>query len=149
MGFAKAGDLAVLSPGKTMNHARSILVGLTVVLLPSCSPMNGSQSGDGDLAECWPPSADNYDAGVGCSASPEFNVCQVSNGATILPDGGVINGTEVCTDFCSPSEYSLICRGGMSENCYELAVPRYPIGCTIVPVPTPACTLVYCCPCSP
>lgn len=133
-----------------MNHTRTFFVGLTAVLLCSCSPMNGNQSVNGDLAECWSPSVDTYDsdAGVGCSPSPEFNGCQVSNGATVLQDGGVINGTETCTDYCSPSEYSLICRGGMSEMCYQLALPSPSLGCSVVRIPTPACTTVYCCPCS-
>ena len=145
---AKAGCLTVLLPGEFMNRACNVLVGLSVLLLFSCSPMYGTQSEE--LAECWSPSVDTYDAdaGVGCSPNQGFNICTVSNGATVLPDGGVFNGTESCRDFCSSSEYSLICRGGMTDMCYQLGQPSPLLGCTVVPIPTPACTTVYCCPCS-
>jgi hypothetical protein len=70
----------------------------------------------------------------------------VPNGSTVHEDGGITlaDGSTVplagfCKDWCSPTEYSLTC------NPTE---PDPSLGCSVIPIPTPANTSVWCCPCA-
>jgi hypothetical protein len=105
----------------------------------------------------WPSAADtfNADAGAGCKPGPGFESCVVPNGSIILGDGGVVTpdgGVVMCTDLCSPTEYSLSCSGAFSaENAgaVQIPAPASSLGCSILPLPTPINELFYCCPCAP
>ncbi|HEX8789891.1 MAG TPA: hypothetical protein VF765_02995 [Polyangiaceae bacterium] len=81
-------------------------------------------------------------SGPGCFAHAPGQICQVSNGATVLPDGGVSGGTESCTSICGASQFEMTC---MDTN----SAPDPSLGCTVIPIPTPSCCLYYCCPCVP
>ena len=79
-------------------------------------------------------------AGSGCFAHAPGQICLVSNGATILPDGGVSGSTESCKSICGASQYEMTC---MDTD----AAPDPSLGCQLIPIPTPSCCLYYCCPC--
>ncbi|MGO8997045.1 MAG: hypothetical protein ACLQVI_27330 [Polyangiaceae bacterium] len=109
----------------------------------------GNNADQGGASACvYPANADTLNAatGVGCSPESAGQTCQVSNGATVLPDGGVANGTETCTSLCGASEYELTCTSG-SPNPNGIPDPDPSLGCTIIPIPTPSDALFYCCPC--
>jgi hypothetical protein len=78
-------------------------------------------------------------SGSGCFAGPAKQICEVSNGATVLPNGGVSGGTESCRSLCGPSEYEMTCMGSASS-------PDPSLGCQVIPIPTATCCLYYCCP---
>jgi hypothetical protein len=78
--------------------------------------------------------------GSGCFAKTPGQICQVSNGATILLDGGVSGGTESCQSMCGASQYEMTCR--------NVSGPADSLGCQVIPIPTPANVLFYCCPCA-
>jgi hypothetical protein len=67
-------------------------------------------------------------------------LCVVSNGSTINVDGGVSGGSESCASLCSLSQYELDCAGD--------AQPDPTLGCTVIPLPTPAGYTDNCCPCA-
>jgi len=73
-----------------------------------------------------------------CSATAPLQICEVSSGAEVLGDGGVLNGTQTCHTACSDSQRSVTCAGG--------ATLADTSGCTVVPIPTPAGQTFYCCP---
>jgi hypothetical protein len=85
-------------------------------------------------------------AGFGCFAAPPGRLCAVSNGATVLADGGVKGGTESCQSICSGSDYQLTCTG-MPTPGATVPSPDSSLGCSVVPLSTPSNTTIYCCPC--
>jgi hypothetical protein len=95
-----------------------------------------------DAAACvYPAGADTFVAASssGCTPSAAHQICQVSNGATILPDGAVSGGTETCKSLCPAAQYELTCQGA--------ADPAASLACNVIPIPTPSDILFYCCPC--
>jgi hypothetical protein len=109
----------------------------------------GGGSSSGPSACIYPPAASTYDdaSAAGCTPQPAASICQVSNGATVLPDGGVLNGTETCSSMCAPSHYELVCSGGGVQHPVNIPDPDPSLGCTVIPIPTPSDVLFYCCPC--
>jgi hypothetical protein len=79
-----------------------------------------ASNGDASGATCsWPAAADTFAASdAGASGC--------------LPNTG--------TDLCSASQYT--------ETCYGASTPDASLSCTVVPIPTPANVLFYCCPCA-
>jgi hypothetical protein len=107
------------------------------------SSSSSSETTYGDTGTCHYPAGvpvSSTPSGPGCFAHPPGQVCQVSNGATVLPDGGVANGTESCSSMCASSDYGMTCNGAS-------AGPAASLGCQIVPIPTPSDVAIYCCPC--
>lgn len=80
-------------------------------------------------------------ANSGCFAGPPGRICAVSNGAIVLLDGGVLDGTESCQSLCGASQYEMTCS-------FTNTAPDPSLGCTIIGIPTPSCCLYYCCPCA-
>lgn len=116
----------------------------SLLLLAACS--SGLTDANELLtAACWPPSVDTYDAGVGCQPYPTLKLCTEYSSTS-----------ESCSDYCSATDYSLTCRsaetavavdGGTDVTFIDVG-PDASLGCQVVPIPTPAGTTVYCCPCS-
>ena len=139
-------------------HVRSLLV--CIPLLAACSSSSAgdaSHSGvdestvQGAQAACTYPAgtqADDGGAAIGCFAGPSGKLCEVSNGATVEPDGSVSGGTESCTLVCPGSQYEMNCRGDITEPG-SIPAPASALGCTVIPEPTPSNALFYCCPCAP
>src|SRR5580692_1727797 len=118
---------------------RYVLAVLVCVASAACSsaPSQGTSSSsqsDQATACSYPPLADTYSdaSSSGCKPEAPGKTCQVSNGATVLADGGVVNGTETCTSLCGDSQYELSCVEAPSAD------PNPSLGCTVIPVPTPA-----------
>jgi hypothetical protein len=113
---------------------------------------NNTVTGNAAAAACvYPANADTFsDASpVGCKPGPTAQTCQVSSGATILPDGGVANGTETCSPDCGPSQYELSCTSGpVGPQPNAIPSPDPSLGCTDIGEPTPSNYLFYCCPCA-
>jgi hypothetical protein len=80
-------------------------------------------------------------ANSGCFAHVPGRICTVSNGAIVLLDGGVLDGTESCSSICGASQYEMTCQ-------FTNTAPDPSLGCAIIPIPTPSCCLYYCCPCA-
>lgn len=131
---------------------------LIVLVLAACGGQGRSSSdaghGLGDQgAVCnWPASADTYDSATdaGCSPSRAFNICEVPNGSTVHADGGVTlpdggSGTMDCSDACTSREFALSCYSGGLE---PIRSPAAGLTCRLIPVPTPAGALFYCCTCA-
>jgi hypothetical protein len=141
--------------GFPVSTSRSVSVSLLmVVFLAACSSNDASTQGNLDSSCVWPASAVTSDGGgSGCTASAEFNICEVPSGSTILADGGILTpdgGAVDCTDECSPSDYALRCYGGVdnSGNPTQSMPPDPSLGCKAIPIPTPLGASFYCCPCS-
>jgi hypothetical protein len=113
----------------------------SLLLLTACSSglMDASEL---LTAACWPPSVDTYDAGVGCQP---FNMCT-----------GYGSTSESCSDYCAANDYFLTCRSaetavavdGGTDVTFIDDGPDASLGCQVLPIPTPAGTTVYCCPCN-
>jgi hypothetical protein len=117
------------------------------VALAVAGPLAACSSGGGTChypagVETEPDASDSF----GCFAVPPGRLCEVSNGATVLPDGGVTDGTESCHSLCSGSDYRMTCTGPPSGAA--MPTPDSTLGCSIVPLPTPAGVSIYCCPCN-
>jgi hypothetical protein len=103
----------------------------------------------GEAAECEYSSAVDVasDGGLtpGCHVVPDAQVCQVSNGATVSPDGAVTNGTKSCKPLCAVGQYPVSCLG---ENVMS-PVPQLPPGlsCHASGLPTSSNEMSYCCQC--
>jgi hypothetical protein len=119
-----------------------------LLVLVACSGKSAGGSGSTerlgtDLSCNAPPGvefiADASASGPGCIAHPPGQICQVSNGATVLPDGGVSGGTETCSSVCAGSDYEMTCEGAGDPD------PSF--GCQVIPIPTPSDVTFYCCPC--
>jgi hypothetical protein len=117
------------------------------LLLLACS---SSSAGSGQASQriavtcTQPKNVDTSDGGVGCAPSPTNQFCQVSSGATILPDGAVVGGTATCEDTCGPGDYELTCTS------VAPAAPPAPgpgLDCKPVGGPEPSNESLYCCPC--
>jgi hypothetical protein len=80
-------------------------------------------------------------ANSGCFAHVPGQGCEVSNGAIVLLDGGVLDGTESCQSLCGAAQYEMTCS-------FTNAAPDPSLGCRIIAIPTPSCCLYYCCPCA-
>jgi hypothetical protein len=76
-----------------------------------------------------------------CLAQNTGQLCVVTSdaSATIMLDGAVTGGTEMCSPFCEASEFEMIC---------ESANPDPSLDCQIIPIPTPADESLYCCACA-
>jgi hypothetical protein len=127
-----------------------------VLLLVGCAGQSGAttsstaqQQTNHEIAVCAYPSGIETDAGAtdACVAGPPGQSCAVSNGATILPDGGVENGTKTCTPQCDSSHYELRCSSSIGSQT-PLPSPASSLGCTVIAEPTPSNALFYCCPCA-
>ncbi|HEY4159695.1 MAG TPA: hypothetical protein VGM29_16405 [Polyangiaceae bacterium] len=121
-----------------------------LMLAVGCSASSAGGSGQGPAnteATCHYPSGVSTDASApGCHAVDSAKICQVSNGATVLPDGGVTGGTETCQSVCATGDYELTCLG--SDPLGPVPAPLPSLGCQVVPLPTPSNELFYCCPCA-
>jgi hypothetical protein len=68
---------------------------------------------------------------AGCHAGPTGQACQVPG---------------ACTPLCKPGEYELTCH---TPGPALSAVPSpEDVRCRVIPLPTPANMLLYCCPCA-
>jgi hypothetical protein len=104
----------------------------------------------GPSVACHYPSNVDVNAnpsGPGCFAGPARQICQVTNGATVLPDGGVSGGTESCRSLCGASQYEMTCTSATLSPS-PIPAPASSLGCQIIPILTPSDVLFYCCPCS-
>jgi hypothetical protein len=92
------------------------------------------------------PKASTYSdaSNSGCQSSTPVQLCDVSAGATILPDGGVSGGTVSCQSGCLSSEYSVTCLSSDGGNPLS---PDASLGCRDMGVPTPPYASFSCCPC--
>ena len=106
----------------------------TLAFAAGCGVATGGAGGPGSFANEQHTAVTS----PGCTARSNFRVCQVSSGATVLGDGGVINGTESCTDACTSAEQALSCTGN--------AQPNPASDCRVIPVPTPNGVTDWCCP---
>jgi len=132
---------------------KAILTVVTLLAVGACAGASSSNSSStssqqsGAEACTYPANADTSDdAGAGCTAATPGKICQVSNGASILADGGVSGGTETCTSSCGASDYELTCKSASLVGA--IPSPDSSLGCTIIPIPTPSDALFYCCPCA-
>jgi ABC-type Fe3+-hydroxamate transport system substrate-binding protein len=129
-----------------MRYMLAVLVCVAGAACSSATSQGTSSSSQSDQATActYPPLAVTYSdaSGSGCKPEAPGKICQVSNGATVLADGGVVNGTETCTSLCGDSQYELSCMEAPSAN------PDPSLGCTVIPIPTPADVTLYCCPCA-
>ncbi|HEY1957435.1 MAG TPA: hypothetical protein VGH28_17575 [Polyangiaceae bacterium] len=98
-----------------------------VVVMLACEGCGGRVVSDGQSdassgRACIAPAAgETFDASFGqCRAQPD-----------------TINGSPMC----APGQYSVTCQGGEP--------PPAALDCSVVPIPTPECCLVYCCRCAP
>jgi hypothetical protein len=115
----------------------------------SSSPSTSSTAAQTGAGTCTYPAAAKAGtpaSGMGCFAAPSGQSCQVSNGATVLADGGVENGTETCTSQCAASEYELTCNSGSVMG--SIPDPDPSLDCKVIAQPTPSDLLFYCCPCA-
>jgi len=121
------------------------VLAIVALLIAGCSNSGGvgSTSSEVQVTCTEPTNANTMDGGVGCDPSPPQQFCQVSSGATILPNGTVQNGTATCTNDCQPSEYSLICNSSSTMA----TAPDPSLNCKSVGGPQPANQGTYCCPC--
>ena len=106
------------------------------MLIPACS---------------WPASANTFDAasGAGCLPKSMFQVCQVSEGSTLHPDGTITTPegyTVTCQDACAPTEYTLECTGTGWPDI-SIPAPDPSLACRVQTMPTSPWVLFYCCPC--
>jgi hypothetical protein len=111
---------------------------------------SGSAVGSTDEGPCtYPPNANTFsDASAsGCHPAPAGELCQVSNGATVMPDGSVSGGTETCKSLCAPGNYELSCSSGPAGVLTPIPSPDPSLGCSDIDIPTPGNWLYYCCPC--
>jgi hypothetical protein len=97
---------------------------LALALVLALAACNSSSS-------CLIPAAANHgDGGVGCMSSPGLEEC------TVMEDG-----SQSCTNHCSPSEYGL--------GCYQFATPDASLHCrSVLFGHGPQGASLYCCPCS-
>jgi hypothetical protein len=109
---------------------------------------SGAQPADassqaGDARACAYPAGVTVSSpsGPGCFGGPAGQICAVSNGAFIGPDGGLISGTESCSSLCAPSEFEMTCADTNMS-------PDPSLDCTVIPIPTPEGRLYYCCACA-
>jgi hypothetical protein len=127
------------------------------LVVAGCSDMtssgsSSSQSQEGgaqDGGTCHHPSSVDTDSDAsrsGCFAMPPGQICQVSSGATVLPDGGVSGGTQSCKSLCGTSQYEVACRS--TDIVGAIPDPQSSLGCKVIPIPTPSNALFYCCPCA-
>jgi hypothetical protein len=133
-----------------MKLLASLLLGLLATACSAKSSSGGSSSsssqpgGPSDAGTCHYPASVQVSSdasGPGCFAHTPGMICQVSNGATVLPDGGVANGTETCSSLCGTSDYEMTCMNTSAE-------PDPSLGCQVIPIPSPSDVLFYCCPCA-
>jgi|CZKU01.1.fsa_nt_gi hypothetical protein len=120
-------------------------VALVAVVVGCSSSSTPAQTG-GACAYPANVETDRDASSEGCFARPPASICQVSNGATILADGGVENGTETCQSLCSAGQYELTCRSAGIASA--IPDPDSSLGCQVIPIPTPSNALFYCCPCA-
>lgn len=106
----------------------------------------------------WPAEADARDpaASTGCEPNSMFQICGVPSGSFVHADGTITtpDGTSVtCDDPCRPTEYAMFCRGAITGTdppvLSPVPTPAPSLGCRVLPLPTPANLLVYCCACAP
>jgi hypothetical protein len=122
----------------------AILAGSSFISWSCQGEVAKSAAVDSDGGSCAYPAgvvAETDAANSGCFAHVPGQICEVSNGATVLPDGGVSGGTESCHSLCGASEYEMTCQ-------FTNTGPDPSLGCTVIPIPTPSCCLYYCCPCA-
>jgi hypothetical protein len=123
------------------------------LFLVGCSGSNaagGATPSQSQPVVCAYPDSVQTDAGDsadGCFAGPPGKICQVSNGATVLPDGGVSGGSETCTPLCAGSQYELSCRSQQLTNS-QIPSPDPTLNCQAIAIPTPSNALFWCCPCA-
>jgi hypothetical protein len=129
------------APGARFLRLSALLVPLG---LTACTGSHGDVTGACVYPEGVTTAPDASTSG--CFAEPSARVCQISNGATVLPDGGVANGTETCQSTCGAGEFALSCSSAGLTG--PIPAPNAALGCSVVPDPTPPGELLYCCPCA-
>jgi hypothetical protein len=128
-----------------------VIVAGMVVACQSSSPDVGRAGEGTKIPVCtWPAAADTFDSSssTGCYPRSMFQVCEVPDGSVVHADGTITTpgGTTVtCDDACSASEYSLSCYW---RSDGQPAAPAASLDCRLIPIPTPATALFYCCPCT-
>jgi hypothetical protein len=141
------GEIAQSGPVDASNRADD--GGATTVEGSSTSGEAGPNS-DADMPDNSDAGVCRYPTGVvaesdasssGCFAGSPGQICQVSNGAIVLLDGGVLGGTESCQSLCGESQYEMRCSNTNSS-------PDPSFGSQIIRIPTPSCCFYYCCPCA-
>jgi hypothetical protein len=122
-----------------------VLVAIGALVAAACSASSSSVEGAG---ACMYPviQTDSDSSDARCTAGPSGQSCEVSNGATVLADGGVENGTETCHPLCGPGKFELSCQSAGMFG--PIPAPVSSLGCQIIPEPTPSNSLFYCCPCA-
>ena len=98
---------------KNIALAVAMILGVIGAACSSASQHTGSTSSASTVLACSiPAGADTYgDGSVGCRAQPAEQDCTVTNGASIMADGAVENGTATCTSACPPHQFYLACVG--------------------------------------
>jgi hypothetical protein len=125
----------------------SVRAGLALAaVVVGCSSSSSPAQTGGTCAYPANAKTDGDASGNGCFAGPPASSCQVSNGATVLADGGVENGTETCQSLCAAGQYELTCRS--SGLAGPIPDPDSSLGCQAIRIPTPSNELFYCCPCA-
>jgi hypothetical protein len=128
-----------------------IVAGMFVACQPSSPDVASAQEGTKIPACSWPGSADTFDApsNTGCYPQSMSQICEVPEGSVVHDDGTVTTpagATVTCHDACSPTEYSLSCRGAAPD--WQPPAPSPSLGCRVLPLPTPLGETIYCCPCT-
>jgi hypothetical protein len=111
------------------------------------TPPNGASSespiSNGSALNCGPPL--QTDAGEGCLVQT-LEICPVPNGSTVEGDGAVITPDGApppsCQSDCAPGTLPVTCTSPSAD-----LAPDPALNCRVVPMPTPAGVLFYCCPC--
>jgi len=128
------------------------LAALFALACGSESGTNESDRGAIVIPACnWPASANTLTAEseTGCLPRSMFQICGVPSGSVVHADGSITTPegeTVACTNACSPTEYSLECRGTGSTGA-AVPAPDPALSCRAIPVPTPPNLVFHCCPC--
>jgi hypothetical protein len=139
-----------------MKTATLLALPLVVVLALACSSESYDATGaveQADFPGCTLPQDVSIKATEnGCYATP-LTLCSVSNGATILPDGGVASGTDSCPSYCNPGAYGMACVASSVESAP--VIPEPTLNCDLPPLAAAGqgaifgegTTQWYCCAC--
>jgi hypothetical protein len=130
---------------------KTIVFSIFAILGSACSSSQHDNIGTTStkVMECSIPSAASaFDSASnsGCRPTPAVQSCEVSNGATILADGSVENGTKKCTTICPPEKFLLDCTG--SGPMASAPSPDGTLTCVNAGGPTLSNEARYCCACA-
>ena len=127
-------------------------LGATVALVVAFAATRACSSSAPAAGVCtYPAKANTYgDSSTGgCKPSIPGKLCEVSNGASVMPNGSVSGGTETCSAACTAGQYELTCSSGSTAaSGGAIPSPDPSLGCTVLALPTPSNALFYCCACT-